>query len=236
MAVCGEDLCCRDACALHRDVDRPGQTILGVDDSYVIAHPLTGTVRSKAMFRLIGTVIGAAMTVALVPNLANAPELLSVALALWVGLCLYFALLDRSPRSYLFMLSGFTTVLIGFPAVTTPDAMWDIAVARVEEIGLGIICTTVISIVVFPRAGVDVERAYYFLGRACQHLDRGGTEQRRRQDQRRWAPPARGGCGRTPYARVLTQLRHVGLAGSNTLGGRTATTDGAASAAALLNR
>ena len=86
----------------------------------------------------------------LVPNLVDAPELLSAALALWTGLCLYIALLDRTPRSYLFMLAGYTAVLIGFPAVTTPDAICDIALARVEEIGLGIICTTVVGTVVFP--------------------------------------------------------------------------------------
>jgi uncharacterized membrane protein YccC len=135
--------------AMSIGLDKPYWALATV---YVIAQPLTGALRSKAVFRLIGTVIGATMTVALVPNLANAPELLSAALALWVGVCLYFAGLDRTPRSYLFILAGYTTVLIGFPAVAAPDTMWDIALARVEEIGLGIICTTVISVVVFPRA------------------------------------------------------------------------------------
>jgi uncharacterized membrane protein YccC len=119
---------------------------------YIVSQPLIGAMRSKAVFRLIGTVIGAAVTVVLVPNLVNAPELLSAALALWTGGCLYIALLDRTPRSYVFMLAGYTAALIGFPAVTTPGAIWDIALARVEEIGLGIICTTVIGSVVFPRA------------------------------------------------------------------------------------
>jgi uncharacterized membrane protein YccC len=135
--------------AMSIGLDRPYWALTTV---YIIAQPLTGALRSKAIYRLIGTVIGATMTVALVPNLANAPELLIAALALWVALCLYVALLDRTPRSYLLMLAGYTTVLIGFPAVATPGAMWDIALARVEEIGLGIICTTVISTVAFPRA------------------------------------------------------------------------------------
>jgi uncharacterized membrane protein YccC len=119
--------------------------------AYIVSQPLTGALRSKAVFRLIGTVIGAAATVVLVPNLVDAPELLSVALALWVGGCLYIALLDRTPRSYLFILAGYTAALIGFPAVTTPDAIWDIALARVEEISLGIICMTVVGSVVLPR-------------------------------------------------------------------------------------
>jgi hypothetical protein len=79
--------------------------------------------------------------------------------------------------------------------------MWDTALARVKEIGLGIICTTVISKSGVPaHTGADVERAYSFLGRKRQHLDRGDTQRRRWQGQRRWAHPARGGCGRTPDA------------------------------------
>src|SRR5271165_2720151 len=135
--------------AMSIGLDRPYWAMTTV---YIVSQPLTGSLRSKALFRLIGTVIGAAAMVVLVPNLVDTPELLSVALALWTGQCLYLALLDRTPRSYLFMLAGYTAALIGFPAVTTPDAVWDIALARVEEIGLGIICTTVIGTVVFPRA------------------------------------------------------------------------------------
>ena len=65
---------------------------------YIVSQPLTGSLRSKAMYRLVGTVIGATATVVLVPNLVDAPELLSGALALWTGGCLYVALLDRTPR------------------------------------------------------------------------------------------------------------------------------------------
>jgi uncharacterized membrane protein YccC len=118
---------------------------------YIVSQPLTGALRSKSLFRLLGTLIGAAATVVLVPNLVDAPELLSAALAVWTGVCLYIALLDRTPRSYLFMLAGYTAALIGFPAVAEPDAIWTIALARVEEISLGIVCMTVIGTVVFPR-------------------------------------------------------------------------------------
>jgi uncharacterized membrane protein YccC len=135
--------------AMSIGLDRPYWAMATV---YIVSQPLTGSLRSKAAFRLIGTLIGATVTVVLVPNLVDTPELLSAAMALWTGGCLYLALLDRTPRSYLFMLAGYTAALTGFPAVTTPSAVWDIALARVEEIGLGIICTTVIGTVLFPRA------------------------------------------------------------------------------------
>jgi uncharacterized membrane protein YccC len=134
--------------AMAIGLDRPYWAMATV---YIVSQPLIGAMRSKAAFRLIGTVVGATATVVLVPNLVDAPELLSAALALWVGGRLYLALLDRTPRSYLFMLAGYTAALIGFPAVNTPDQIWDIALARVEEIALGIVCTTVIGTVIFPR-------------------------------------------------------------------------------------
>jgi uncharacterized membrane protein YccC len=134
--------------AMAIGLDRPYWAMATV---YIVSQPLIGAMRSKAVFRLIGTAVGASVTVALVPLLVDAPELLSGALALWTGGCLYIALLDRTPRSYVFMLAGYTAALIAFPAVGTPDQIWDLAMARVEEIWLGIVCTTVIGSVAFPR-------------------------------------------------------------------------------------
>jgi uncharacterized membrane protein YccC len=74
---------------------------------------------------------GCAATVVLVPSLSASPELLS--LALWTGLCLYLSLLDRSARSYVFLLGGYSAALIGFPLVDAPTAMFDTAAARVQE-------------------------------------------------------------------------------------------------------
>ena len=72
-------------------------------------------------------------------------------MALWVGLCLYLSLLVRQPRSYGFMLSGYTVALIGFPTVSDPGSIFDVALARVEEITLGILCATLVSTVLLPR-------------------------------------------------------------------------------------
>ncbi|MRW94486.1 FUSC family protein [Duganella sp. FT80W] len=119
--------------------------------AYIVASPFSGAVRSKALFRVCGTLIGSVVTIYLVPRLANAPELLSLALACWVGLCLYVSLLDRTPRSYIFMLAGYTAGLIGFPAVTSPASVFDTGLARVEEITIGILSATVVHSLVFPQ-------------------------------------------------------------------------------------
>jgi uncharacterized membrane protein YccC len=119
--------------------------------AYIVSQPLAGAVRSKAVYRIMGTLVGAAAAVALVPSLVNAPVLLSLALALWVGGCLAISLLDRTPRSYLLMLAGYTAAIIGFPSVSQPGAVFDVAVSRVVEIGLGIVCATLVHSLIFPR-------------------------------------------------------------------------------------
>ena len=47
---------------------------------YITVQPLSGSLRSKAAYRVIGTVLGGVAAVALVPNLVNSPIVLSVAL------------------------------------------------------------------------------------------------------------------------------------------------------------
>lgn len=131
------------------DLPRPYWALATV---YIASQPLAGATRSKALFRVIGTLVGASASVVLVPNLVNSPELLSLAIALWVGLCLYVSLLDRTPRGYMFMLAGYTCALISFPSVNEPAAIFDTAVARSEEIIVGILCATLVSTILLPRS------------------------------------------------------------------------------------
>lgn len=119
--------------------------------SYIVAAPFAGPTRSKGLYRAGGTILGAIAVTFAVPQLVNSPELLSLALALWIGGCLFVSLLDRTPRSYLLMLAGYTAGLIAFPAVNDPGAIFDIALARVEEIVLGITCATLVHSLVLPQ-------------------------------------------------------------------------------------
>ena len=134
--------------AFALNLERPYWAMLTV---YITSGPFSGAVRSKAIYRLAGTAIGAAVTVVLVPTLVDSPLALSLALSLWVGGCLAVAQLDRTPRSYLTLLAGYTAALIGFPTVNHPEAVFEVAVTRVEEIGLGVICAAVMHSLVFPR-------------------------------------------------------------------------------------
>jgi len=62
------------------------------------------------------------------------------------------ALLDRTPRSYAFMLAGYTAATIGFPAVSDPGAIFDTVLARTEEVLLGIACASLVQTLIFPRS------------------------------------------------------------------------------------
>ncbi|MGN6376635.1 MAG: FUSC family protein [Sphingomonas sp.] len=120
--------------------------------AYIVSQPQAGAVRSKALYRVIGTTVGGAVTVAMVPALVDAPELLSLALALWVGSCLYFSLLDRTPRAYAMLLAGYTAAIIGFPSVGAPGAIFDTASLRVQEITIGILSGTLVHGLILPQS------------------------------------------------------------------------------------
>jgi len=118
----------------------------------IIASPYSGMVSSKCIYRLVGTAAGAIIALLLTPHFINTPWLFTIILALWVGFALYISLLDRTPRSYVFMLAGYSTAMIVYNAITYVDTynIFDIALARVLEISVGVISTAVVSATFFP--------------------------------------------------------------------------------------
>lgn len=128
------------------------EPVWAVTTAYLVSQPLSGAVLSKAVFRLLGTLLGGAAAVVLLPAFVNEPLVLSLALALWLGLCVYIAQLDRTPRSYVFLLAGYTASIIGFPSVLDPGNIFNTAVLRVQEIGIGIVSASLIHGTIFPRS------------------------------------------------------------------------------------
>ncbi|MFP1684446.1 FUSC family protein [Alloalcanivorax sp. C16-1] len=118
---------------------------------YIVSQTSAGASLSRGVYRFVGTFIGAIATVVIVPRFVNEPMLCSLMLAGWIGLCLFFSLLDRTPRAYAFVLAGYTASLIGFPSVLDPGAVFDTASLRVQEISIGILCAVLIHRYVLPR-------------------------------------------------------------------------------------
>src|SRR5258706_11262568 len=119
---------------------------------YITSQPLSGAVRSKAIYRVLGTFLGAAAAVAITPNLVNHPAVLSLALCGWTGLCLYLSLLDRTPRSYIALLAGYTAVIVAVPTLSHPEAIFNIAIVRVQEITLGGLCAAPTQSLFYPQS------------------------------------------------------------------------------------
>jgi uncharacterized membrane protein YccC len=117
---------------------------------YIVSNPFVGATRSKALYRALGTAIGAAGAVVIVPPFVESPFLFSVIVALWTGTLLFLSMFDRTARSYVFLLAGYTLPMIALPAVTNPPAVFDLAISRTEEILLGIVVASIVGSVVFP--------------------------------------------------------------------------------------
>jgi len=113
---------------------------------------IEGAVWAKAVFRVLGTIIGLVAALVIIPNLVDAPELMLIALASWLALCTFIALQDRTPRSYLPVLAGYGAILVGLPVIDNPVNIFTTAVARTEEILIGVICASLAHALIFPRS------------------------------------------------------------------------------------
>ncbi|HBS2861836.1 TPA: FUSC family protein [Klebsiella variicola subsp. variicola] len=133
--------------ALSIGLQRPSWAIITV---YIVSQTSVGASLSRSVYRLVGTLVGAAATVFIVPTFVNQPILCSAMLGLWIAGCLCLSLLERTPRGYAYLLAGYTASLIGFPAVSAPGTIFDLAVIRVEEIAIGILCAGLIHRFVLP--------------------------------------------------------------------------------------
>ena len=118
---------------------------------YIVSSPFVGPTSSKALYRAIGTFVGAAGAVLVVPLFVQTPVLLVVMIALWTGTLLFLSLHLRTANSYALMLAGYTLPMIALPVVDNPQAVFDIASSRTQEIFLGIICAAVVGAVFWPR-------------------------------------------------------------------------------------
>jgi uncharacterized membrane protein YccC len=166
--------------------------------AYIISGPFAGAVVSRASFRLIGTLAGAAFSVLVVPLFVHAPVILVSVMACWLALCVFVSLLDRTPTSYIFALAGYTAGLIVWPTVQAPDHIFDVASLRAQEIAIGITCSALVHAVVFPRSG-----AQFLMGRIADIL---ADAERWSRDTLQPAPDPSVDAERRRLAQDITEL------------------------------
>ncbi|MDQ7760954.1 FUSC family protein [Xanthomonas sontii] len=133
--------------ALRLDLASPMTAMITV---VVVMHRQTGMVFAKGFYRVLGTLIGSVAALTMVALFPQEPVLFVLALSLWIGACTGGALLYRNFKAYAFVLSGYTVALIALPAVNQPQNVFNLVVARVTEVVLGLLVTGIVSDVVFP--------------------------------------------------------------------------------------
>jgi uncharacterized membrane protein YccC len=110
----------------------------------IVCQPQLGAALRKGWFRMIGTVIGATMIVALTGLFPQDRIGFLTLLAVWCSICAFIATLLRNFASYGAALAGYTAAIIaadtlGATGGASPNVFW-IAVWRASEICIGIAC------------------------------------------------------------------------------------------------
>lgn len=130
--------------------------VLNLDEPYwaltsaaVVSFPTVGGAISKSIGRIIGSLLGAAASVAIAGHCLNDPWLFTLFIAAWIGLCTYISNHYQNNVSYAFALAGYTAAIIAFGTVNVTDTqqIFDIAQARVCEVITGILCGGVMMMI-----------------------------------------------------------------------------------------
>ena len=111
----------------------------------LVANPVQGMILEKSIFRLGGTLLGGVASLTLMAFFAQTPELFLLGLAVWMALCTAASTLLRGHRSYGAVLSGYTVALIALPAADAPETIFNVAMARLGAVALGVIVSGLVG-------------------------------------------------------------------------------------------
>lgn len=142
--------------SLKFELDQPRTAMLTVA---IVMQSRSGMVFAKSYYRLLGTLVGITVSLVLVALFAQERVLFLLSMALWIGLCTAGSMVYRNHQSYGFVLAGYTLCIVGLPAAISPELTFNIAVTRISEILIGLICATMVSDLVFPQRLWDVIQA-----------------------------------------------------------------------------
>lgn len=124
--------------------------LLKVDNPYwaampiwVIAQSTRGLLIERALYRVVGTLLGAGAGLLIL--MTNQPiwELLLMAIVIFI--CAGGLHVLQGVRSYMALLSGITVAVVVLPALLAPDQALDLASARIESTLIGVIVGTIIT-------------------------------------------------------------------------------------------
>lgn len=128
------------------------QSYWAVATCCAVMNPVSGAIRSKAVYRGMGTFCAGVIALLLAAAFASTPLVMVIGAGLLTVTAIGLALLDRTPRSYGFQLFGVTLLLIAVSGADHPEYMFDTAVARICEICVGLLCCTLVDSILAPRS------------------------------------------------------------------------------------
>ncbi|MGV8941364.1 MAG: FUSC family protein [Lysobacter sp.] len=162
-------------------------SLLHVENAYWAAMPvwvvtqnLRGLLIERAVFRVLGTLVGAGVGFAIV-QLPLGPYAMLVLLASWVAFAAGMTHIIRGVHSYGALMAGMTAAVVLLPSVLLAETSLDIAVARVECTLIGVVVLTLVTGFMTPqsRRQAFYLRARRLAGEAVGHaaeLLRTGTD------------------------------------------------------------
>ncbi|SDG13712.1 FUSC family protein [Paraburkholderia phenazinium] len=118
----------------------------------VMMHQQSGMVIARGFYRGLGMVCGSFAGLLLIALFPQQPLLFFIALAAWIGACVFGASYYRNFQSYGFVLAGYGTAITAMPAWSNPYGVFDNVVFTVSEVVIGVVCASVVSAVIFPQA------------------------------------------------------------------------------------
>ena len=115
----------------------------------IVCQPHLGASLRKGWYRLIGTLVGAVMSVLLTACFPQDRALFLAGVALWGAACAFAATLLRNFASYAAALAGYTVAivagdLLGATGGVNADAAFLLAVSRASEICIGIVSAGIV--------------------------------------------------------------------------------------------
>ncbi|MEN3177654.1 FUSC family protein [Gluconobacter sp. OJA] len=137
-------------------LDSPMSTVTTV---VIVAHPMVGALVSKSIWRVLGTVFGAGLSVAIMGCFVQSTWLYFVALALIVGLACMTASLLRLYRAYAAVLTGYTIIIVAFSSFSHPESVFMSAMMRLSDVVIGVVSTAVVFLATSPRRSQPVHGA-----------------------------------------------------------------------------
>lgn len=134
-------------------LDSPMSTVTTV---IIVAHPAVGALISKSVWRVLGTVFGAGLSVAIMGCFVQSAWLYFIALAFFVGLACMTASLLRLYRAYAAVLAGYTIIIVAFAAFSHPETVFMSAMMRLSDVVVGVVSTAIIFMATSPRRNAPV--------------------------------------------------------------------------------